>query len=239
MRRRAVLVGLMVLLGCLGCRDGSDERVIVESPGATGPTASSPATSGTVHVTPALATVVVPAETPMPEPAPVGVYAVAPETSIPVVDHVIRAFTARDFGALVTLMRFEEWTCIAPGEGYPQGLPPDCPEGIAAGTPVEVLPTVGCHGGYLTSATAHQQFANLFPRQVGVVGVVQAEPSVRLSDRAEHTALFALDFGERVWGYAVEVDGEGIVGLDSGCGFDPALMWSRLAGEVVVAPPEP
>ena len=69
-----------------------------------------------------------------------------PRSGNAIVDATINAFEARDREALRTAFDFAMLGCVAAPNGI--GSPPTCRPGEAPGTPIAVLPTAGCEGGY-------------------------------------------------------------------------------------------
>ncbi len=241
MRVAFVVFVLVAALGGgfgVGCRadDATEASPTAPAEVATATSTATPAPVQTAPPTPTGS----PNASPSPSPIPMLVQRTHPPgttTGIEVVDTVMAAFLARDRDTLIDLVRYEERPCRPAGEGPEYGPPPFCPDGVEAGTPVPMVASVGCHGGYRTPEEIHHQFS-FATHTAGLVGVASPLPPYRLSEHGEFAVLFALDFGEHVWGYVIEVGDGGIVGFDGGCGFDPATMWEHYTGEVFLAPPD-
>lgn len=197
-------------------------------------------TTGTPLGTPRLTDLNTPTatKTPTPEPTPqaepVG-HPPGTTTGIEDVDRVIRAVV--DGGSVPPeLWRYREEPCVAtPVNDY--GPPPVCPEGVEAGTPVELIPSVGCHGGYATPEHVGEMF-DPGPRvERRIFGV--ARPDSPLDPRAEYSIVVSMvaQSGQE-WGMTYEVGGGGIVALNGGCLWSPEYMWESTAGgQVLLAPP--
>lgn len=87
---------------------------------------------------------------------PAGAY--VRHTGIAEVDAIIDAFFARDVAGLAALVYYTTQPCV---EGASVASPPECPAGIKAGTPVEVLPVYSCEGSYIWPDQISEYFSNL------------------------------------------------------------------------------
>src|SRR5690606_19488619 len=65
------------------------------------------------------------------------------------VDAVVEAYLANDGDAPSALAAPTEYECVERSI-VEYGPPPVCPDGVEVGTPIAVLGSVGCHGGYMT-----------------------------------------------------------------------------------------
>jgi Tol biopolymer transport system component len=98
--------------------------------------------------------------------APGGAY--VRHTGVAEVDAIIDAFFARDVAGLAALVHYTTQPCV---EGASVASPPECPAGIEAGTPVDVLPVYSCEGSYIWPDQINEYFSNLVNDDQELYGV--------------------------------------------------------------------
>lgn len=237
MRRVAALLVALTLAPLVVACDSEDGG---EAPA----TAPAEATAATPSATPSITYLNTPTATPAwtrtPEPAPavepVG-HPAGTETGIARLDEVIAAILSGTIPE--DLIQYRSEPCVPESEPYNYGPPPVCPEGAAPGTPVELIPSSGCHGGYATPPDPTSSFrpGSRVPRLLFGVAGPPPHPS---DDRALYAVVVShANSTGAEWGVTYEVGDRGIVAINGGCLWSPDYMWELLAeAEVVLAPPE-
>jgi hypothetical protein len=138
----------------------------------------------------------------------------------PTIDAIIDAVL--DGAPLEPFLRFEAVPCAAVAREI--GGPPQCPDGVADETPIEVVQTLQCHGGWLTRDLAAEL---VLPPDAELWAVALGRRFDADNDEVA-TAVFAYPppenarrpTGER-WGFALIVAGEMIEAIDFGCASRP------------------
>jgi hypothetical protein len=156
-------------------------------------------------------------------------------TGVTVLDLAIDALEARDFDGFKALLLFAPEACVPPGQGA--GGPPDCRSGEATGTPVDVIPGASCEGFWLREDVLLQALGPLFQTAPRLHGVYRAD--TQLFDRAgEYAVVFDISIAEGPMAANVIMTGEGVVGVNFGCGESAEQMVEAGEFDDVVFVPE-
>lgn len=157
-------------------------------------------------------------------------------TGIPEVDAVIETLFTGDEEAVRALIRFTAVEC----EDEPVGLgaPPQCPEGVADGTPVDVLPWASCEGTYLFPEAIDGTVTTLSEPGATLAAVYEAGGKVWPPGR--YVAVFSGVGAPRRAdiAYAVSITDGRVVGIHAGCGMTPEeyAEFFGLADALLVVP---
>lgn len=151
------------------------------------------------------------------------------------VDAVMSALESGDLEAIAALIGWQQVECEA---GPPMGIggPPECPEGVADGTPIDVIPGAACEG-YWHIRVNDGGRANL------VIGTADRLYAVIKNDadsfwRGSDTGIVYVNPERPEWGKAVYLANGRIIGDWSGCATSPAEIAERGAS-VIFPPPSP
>ncbi|MGD9933929.1 MAG: SH3 domain-containing protein [Dehalococcoidia bacterium] len=151
------------------------------------------------------------------------------------VDAVISALESGDLEAIAALIGWQQVECEG---GPPMGIggPPECPEGVADGTPIDVIPGAACEG-YWHIRLNDGGRANL------VIGTADRLYAVIKNDadsfwRGSDTGIVYVNPERPEWGKAVYLANGRIIGDWSGCATSPAEIAERGAS-VIFPPPSP
>jgi hypothetical protein len=139
------------------------------------------------------------------------------------VDAAIEAVERGDVKAFIDLVLLAPEPCAPPAQGA--GGPPQCAAGEAAGTPVEVAPFASCEGYWSRMDGLRQALTPLFDRPARLYAVYEAT-NERLFDReGDYAVIFEVTGGpEGPLARDVVMTDEGVVGVNFGCGQNPAQM---------------
>jgi hypothetical protein len=149
------------------------------------------------------------------------------------VDAVVDAYLSNDGAALSALARPTVYECVEQG-ALEYGPPPVCPDGVEVGTPMEVLGSVGCHGGYITPDQLAEAATPPPQTETRLFAVVESEDGFG----REYVAIFARRFPDgRVWGLALTIAEEGLTSFDTGCLTSPEEMVARWDAPTFLLPP--
>jgi len=143
----------------------------------------------------------------------------ARRSGIPRIDAVLDAAQARDAAAMDALIDYTREPCGDPSDAPPGAGPPSCPSGAAAGTPVEILPVVVCHGGHATRERAPSEVIQWIiglERPAGLYAVVEASSDpVAASPGRTFVAVIGSESGPVV---ALSVGERGVTRIAASCG---------------------
>lgn len=157
------------------------------------------------------------------------------ETGIASVDAILRAVRAKDYAALAAMVRFEPVACT---EAQGAGGPPKCRTGEPEGTPVEVVQVLSCEGFFEREGELKLDQPGYGTASGLVYGVYGVEDSqlLELWPDAQY-AIVLYRANENDFSSTLLADGEGIVGINDGCGETPA-QWVSAQGliDVILAP---
>jgi hypothetical protein len=170
-----------------------------------------------------------PAATPTREPQSTATH--APEaTATPGatgLDAITEAARENDAAALEALVRYESVPCTTTVTGI--GGPPECAEGEADGTPVDVVFATTCEGYYARQGALN--FAEIafgvFGSGDALFGVYAIDPASQLARIEEWAAAkYAIVMNriapnDATLAYVIVSDGEAIIGTAAGCGETP------------------
>lgn len=156
-------------------------------------------------------------------------------TGNPEYDTVIASLESGDLEAIAALIEWRKVECKA---GPPQGIggPPQCPDGVADGTPIDVIPGAACEG-YWHIRLNDGGRANL------AIGTADRLYAVIKNDadsfwRGSDAGIIYVNPERPEWGKAIYLANGRIVGDWSGCGTSPAEIANRGAS-VIFPPPKP
>jgi len=157
-----------------------------------------------------------------------------PSTGVPALDKTLSIIKSGDTRALESLVRYKELACVVSADGA--GGPPTCGIGEAPGQYVRVLPAAQCEGMYLRPHEVAQALTGFTGEEITLYGVWRTTP--RYYPEGEYTVVldvFPMDMPHM--SREIIVSGDGIVGMNFGCGETPArLVVTRGLSDVVVAP---
>ncbi|MDA0270016.1 MAG: hypothetical protein O2798_02070 [Chloroflexi bacterium] len=157
-------------------------------------------------------------------------------TGIPTVDAIVDAYLAQDADRLRALARYESSPCATTTTNDWYGPPPQCPDGVPPGTPLEIMTVVGCHGGILTPDDMQRGWRAPISDQIRLYAVATADGHT--DPRAEHVVFFANAIGGgNDLGMVFVTGSGGYIHLDSGCGFSPVDMVERYQPLDFLLPP--
>jgi len=158
----------------------------------------------------------------------VGPTATAPEptattgaagTGVPEIDAALATLFSGDRAAVEALIQYAPTECEAEPVGL--GAPPQCPEGVAAGTAIDVLPWAQCEGTYIFPEKIEPTVDLLTQPGAVLYGVYSVEAGFPPGD---HVAMY-LKTGATVrpdGAYAVFLTGGRVTGLHAGCNMTPS-----------------
>jgi hypothetical protein len=139
-------------------------------------------------------------------------------TRIPEVEAVIAVLFAGDPEAVEARIGYASVACAVAPTGL--GAPPQCPEGVADGTPVDALPWAQCEGTYIFPEDIENTVQFLSTPGASLFGIYRVEESF---PPGEFVALYTKTGGTiRPDGaYGVFMDEGLITGLHAGCNQTP------------------
>ncbi len=148
---------------------------------------------------------------------PVG-YAPGTLTGNSDVDPVIAAIASGKRERITAVTHFSAVPCTTTAQGI--GSPPQCPEGVSEGTPVDALPTSSCEGGYWPRAD-YEARHELGKWSADEIYAVLSLP--RSADRGPGYRIIFLNRtpGGAIWGRSLMVAGGKITAIVGGCGSAP------------------
>lgn len=190
-RRYVAVLGLLfILIAAAACGDGNEKATPTST--AAAPTAEATATS-------------------LPEEPT----STAGLTGISELDAVVEAIRSGDAQAIRDLMRLTTFQCTTE-LGLPP--PPACPEGVAAGSPVENFPNTTCETAMLTADELDQVAESIAGREV--YGAYDAGDAAFFDEA--YLIILAEDAQSGAGAGAVGVADGAIVATRSSCGPEPA-----------------
>jgi hypothetical protein len=114
-------------------------------------------------------------------PPPGGVAGLDParRSGLPLVDRILDAAARRDETAMSALIEYTPTACGDPTGLPPHAGPPPCPNGVAPGTRIDILPEVVCSGSHVTRERAPKTVIDWvgFDRPSGLYAVTSATGS--------------------------------------------------------------
>jgi DNA-binding CsgD family transcriptional regulator len=153
-------------------------------------------------------------------------------TGNPLFDTAIAAVEGGDPLVIEQLISWSVEAC-APFEGF--GGPPECPEGAAEGTELEVLSGAACHGYWRLRPEPGSGVSLAVQPTARLYAVVEREDGDEYPP-GTYALIYAMPDSPEM-GQAVYLDAEGrIVGDWGGCGVSPPDIVAR-GGTVVFGPP--
>jgi DNA-binding CsgD family transcriptional regulator len=154
-------------------------------------------------------------------------------TGIPEVDAVIAAL-AESSTVPDSLVQWRKVACGPPpieGRG-----PPECPEGVASGTPIDVISGAACEGYWRIRPADGSGVRLSVAPQDRLYAVARAEAPWS-SEETVYEIIYVLE-DPAGWGKIVHVGERGVVGDSTGCATTAAEMLDRYSG-VILGPPPP
>jgi hypothetical protein len=151
------------------------------------------------------------------------------------VDPVIAALEPGDPGKEADAVSYTKVACaLHPSGGTPQ--PPQCPEGVADGTPVDVLPVLSCEGTYRLRADVE---SNGFPgvEKLQLYAVIRSQGETQSSDWS--AGQYEIVYTDPATGFArafYVTDGK-IVGDWGGCGAHGQDILKDVPSSDIILPP--
>lgn len=222
---RLLLVLILAGLLTVGC--GGGKREVVPTP-TDEPAGGSPSPAATASAAPATPTAT-------PEPRLFPAFPAGTRTGIDSVDSVIRVVEAGDTGGLLSLVTLSKVPCGVTGEDLRP--PPDCPEGIAHATPVEVLPVGDCEGWFRWPDSLKPAFERYLSARPGLYGVAVAPAAPNANDPGTFRIVFA-SAEPRLSAIVLTIRAGRIIATEDGCGWQPPdLLFSSRGGDAVFGPP--
>jgi hypothetical protein len=143
----------------------------------------------------------------------------APSTGVPALDKTLSVVKSRDVRTLESLVRYTEMECVATANGA--GGPPVCAVGETPGQRIRVLPAAQCEGMYLRPNEVLQALTGFTGDDITVYGVWRTPE--RYYPAGAYTIVldvFPMDMPHM--SREIIVSGDGIAGLNFGCGQTPA-----------------
>lgn len=174
-----------------------------------------------------------PASAAPPSPAPVGsaapLYPFFPpgtRSGIADLDAIIDAAVGGDTATLRSRVVLSQVPCDQTRADYRR--PPDCPPGVPAGTPLDVLPAEDCEGSFRRAADVDGALAAYTAAQLALYGVA-LQPAATANEPATHIAVF-VSRKPTLQVVVLTVRLGRIIGATSGCGGSPPDWLYGLAG---------
>ena len=154
-------------------------------------------------------------------------------TGVPLVDAILDAIENEDRDALAGLITYSPQECNV------FDYAPPCPDGVAPGTPVDVLSYAVCHGGSVFPAEAPATVIGLFD-DLAIYAVVGTVPDRNLPPelRVIEGYSIVLASKERGGTRSIGIGPDGVSSISGSCG-DHHPEWSLGGGEpdYLLAPP--
>ena len=143
------------------------------------------------------------------------------------IDAIVVAARANDAPALEALVRYEPVPCTTTITGI--GGPPQCTNGEAEGTPVEVVFATTCEGYYAREGALNfNEIAfGIFGSGDPLYGLYEIDPASQLARIEEWSAaryavvMNRIGPADQNFAYVIISDGEHIIGTAAGCGETP------------------
>lgn len=132
---------------------------------------------------------------------------------------MIEAVAAHDANALAQLMRFPKIPCTTDHEGI--GRPPDCPDGVADGTPIEALPIYMCEGVYITPGEEQGIAQHFIDLTASLYRVYQSARDPNAPEMKYIVMFSAPGTRGSPIGHPLLVSDDGVVGVWFCCDTDP------------------
>jgi hypothetical protein len=146
-------------------------------------------------------------------------------------DVILVRLTAGDLQGIADGALFRQEPCVVePPQGSPQ--PPECPDGVEDGTPVEVLDGSDCEGFFILPAEVPETLQRFFEDGPGLYAVYR-------TDAGDYGLVYAVERGGAVVGATLVVgqaEAPGIVALHFGCTEGPREVFEAAGGETVLPP---
>ncbi|HSE44103.1 MAG TPA: hypothetical protein VLA89_02115, partial [Gemmatimonadales bacterium] len=135
-----------------------------------------------------------------------------------------------------SLIGWQRVACRVPGAVQGLGGPPECPEGIADETPIDVIPAASCEGYWVQRPPGDEPVRLIVGREQRLYAVGKLDPAQQYP-RGEHALIYVLP-SRPEFGTAIYVTDGKIVAEWSGCATSPVEML-RDAASIVFPPPPP
>jgi hypothetical protein len=149
-----------------------------------------------------------------------------PLSGVAIIDATIDAIYLRDSAALFDLVDYHTEGCI---EMAQLSTPPQCPPGVAVGTPIEVITIVLCDGGPTPRAEVERHVTTTFSEAFEVHSALR--PRVSQDNESYRLMLVKPRDGRVYW---LNLSDDGIVGLWADCGAAEQL--GVYEGDYIIPP---
>lgn len=166
-------------------------------------------------------------------PQPIGGYPASTRTGNTDVDPVLAAIESGEGEQIIAATAFSEIGCMVNPQGI--GAPPTCPEGVADGTIMQVIPGGSCEG-YLTPRAEYETnpiVPGIGMQLYAIYRNLPPDHAEKAFPSGDYTILYESRQG---WASRVAVSGGKIVNRLFGCGETPAQVLSRPHGEFILPP---
>lgn len=147
---------------------------------------------------------------------------------------MIAAVESGDKARIIALMEFKTIACSTVNA---VGAPPLCPDGVASGTPIEVIPGGGCEGSFARKADilkADRVYGAY--TDAAVYAAFRARDTGNGGPAIDYVIIYAAP--DRPVGMRLEIAGGRIVNSNGGCSASPADLLARPnnAATILAAP---
>jgi len=183
--------------------------------------------AATTEAVPTTSATVVPSPTPLGFVAPL--YPFFPpgtHTGVAEVDAIIDAAVGGDTALLRSRLVLSQVPCDQTRADYRR--PPDCPPGVPAGTPIDVLPAGDCEGSFRRAADIDGALAAYVAAQPLLYGLA-LQPAANADEPDTYAAVFTTR-KPTLPTVVISIRSGGVVGAASGCGESPPDWLHGLAG---------
>ena len=149
---------------------------------------------------------------------------------------ILRAMLGGSINDQIAVIQYARIAC-ANAEGL--GGPPPCPEGVAEGTELEVFPTLGSEGSYITPENMETFLNNSIVKNLYAVYRVTTNPNLEpYIPEGKYAMLFERDMNDIPLPVVLHVVGGKIVRMDFRFGISAADLLKEIPVENVLVTPQ-